>query len=256
MKAVTTYAYMQTRVQVRHGARPDKPVWQQVGSQRDLGGYLQLARRTSLRPWVLALHSTDAPHRLEGIILGQLHDYIGQSALWLPRSWHPSVLWVQQLIDIPALQFLLRDETPPAWMGEHPRYRAFAVNDHQQRRQLLQHSPYQTLVECWQRRYPMVAGWLEQWQRLWPSRAPGGRRELQQLAGTIDQHRRDFETLPPFRTWRQREALVEKLEYRFRGYSFHPAALFCHIALISLDCERLRGDVMRRSLFPATESAP
>jgi hypothetical protein len=47
----------------------------------------------------------------------------------------------------------------------------------------------------------------------------------------------------------QRQALLSKLTTAFRKYSFQPAAAFCHLALVALDLEMLRGDLLRRKLF-------
>ena len=35
----------------------------------------------------------------------------------------------------------------------------------------------------------------------------------------------------------------------FRKYNFQPMTSFVHLALVALDIERLRGDIMQRSLF-------
>ncbi len=250
MKAIGSYAYMQTRVQLRHGLRPQAAVWQQLAGQRDLGGYLQLARRTALRPWVLGLHSTDAPHRLESILVRQFHDYVQQSTWWLARPWRQSILWVQCLVDLPVVQFLLQGNTVPRWMLEDPRLKNFTVIDHKQRLQTLQLSIYAPLVDAWQQHTPLLAAWLEHWQRLWPRRAPGGYAELQQVLDMLIRHQVAFAQLPASRGWPERDTLRRRLEYLFRRCSFHPAALFVHLALVALDCERLRGDVMHRCLFP------
>ena len=148
MTAIGAYAYMQTRVQLRHGLRPQADVWQQLAGQRDLGSYLQQARRTALRPWVLGLHSSDAAHRLETILTRQFHDYVQLSTLWLPRPWRRAILWVQCLADLPVLQFLLQGSTAPRWMTEDTRYRNFTLNDHALRWQALQQSTYAPLIDA------------------------------------------------------------------------------------------------------------
>jgi hypothetical protein len=47
----------------------------------------------------------------------------------------------------------------------------------------------------------------------------------------------------------QREALMPVLQGAFRRYSFQPAAACAHLALVALDLEKLRGDLLRRVLF-------
>lgn len=254
MPSVTAYAYMQSRVQSRHGLRPSAQVWQHLAGQQDLGNYLQLARRTELRPWVLGLHSSDSPHQLESALRRQLLDYIQDSAFWLPRPWRQAILWVQCLLDLPAVQFLLQGNNAPRWMLEDPRLRAHTLAGSELRMQTLQQSIYRPLVDAWQQQQALPLAWLRHWQSLWPRRAAGGHGELLQLIYVLQQHLQDFGALAPSQTWPQRRALVRKLEFLFRRCSFHPAALFTHLALVALDCERLRADLLGRQLFPRYES--
>jgi hypothetical protein len=45
------------------------------------------------------------------------------------------------------------------------------------------------------------------------------------------------------------------LQGAFRRYSFQPAAACAHLALIALDLEKLRGDLVRRVLFSEAPGA-
>ena len=53
-----------------------------------------------------------------------------------------------------------------------------------------------------------------------------------------------------------RRDLAQTVTRLFRRHGGTPVAVFCHLALVALDLERLRGDLVRRALFePAKEAA-
>jgi hypothetical protein len=87
------------------------------------------------------------------------------------------------------------------------------------------------------------------WRSLWPQRHADNR-ALLDIAATINAHVERLgraglqETSAPYR-----RDLVLRLTRMFRRHSGSPAALFCHLALVALDLERLRGDLIRRRLF-------
>ena len=49
-----------------------------------------------------------------------------------------------------------------------------------------------------------------------------------------------------------RQQLVSGLNHAFRRYSFEPAAACAHLGLVALDLERLRWELLQRSLFAET----
>jgi hypothetical protein len=50
--------------------------------------------------------------------------------------------------------------------------------------------------------------------------------------------------------WSLRRALHAQLSQLFRRAMLTPAAAFIFLALSALDCERLRGELLRRVVFP------
>jgi hypothetical protein len=56
--------------------------------------------------------------------------------------------------------------------------------------------------------------------------------------------------------WALRRALHARLTQLFRRATLEPAAAFIFLALSALDCERLRGEILRRVVFPRLPLAP
>ena len=56
--------------------------------------------------------------------------------------------------------------------------------------------------------------------------------------------------------WALRRALHARLSQLFRRATLEPAAAFIFLALSALDCERLRGELLRRAVFPRLPLAP
>jgi hypothetical protein len=51
-------------------------------------------------------------------------------------------------------------------------------------------------------------------------------------------------------------ALRERLDSLYRRAVLEPTAAFVYLAATALDLARLRGEIMRRALFPAVAPAP
>ena len=76
------------------------------------------------------------------------------------------------------------------------------------------------------------------------------RASLQLLQSLLHLHLRSFPHEDPGTAWRQRQQLAAKLGTLFRAFRYQSAAIFCHLLLVALDVERLRGDILQRRLFP------
>ena len=244
------FAYAQARLQSRHGERPDEQVWRQLEAQQVLANFLQNARRTSLRPWVLGLHANDHWHLLEYTLLQQFHHYIDYVAGWQPATWQAAVRWVRQLLYLPALQFLLADHIAPRWMLQDTYLKPFAIGNLNQRLLAMQQSASAPLITAWQNGEPLLQAWQQHWQSLWPAMDATSRRALHRISTILRQHLEAFPESQPQQAWREREFLARTLVTLFRRYTQQPAAVFLHLALVALDFERLRGNIMQRALFP------
>ena len=244
------FVYSHTRLQARHGGRPDEHDWRTVESQQDLAGFLQSARQTSLKNWVSGLQATEEHHLLEASLLARYRDYIQDLARWVPGEWRKSVEWTASLTCLPALQHLLQGNTPQDWMLRDPVLKQFATTHKDQRSALLLQSTYAPLVLAWRRGQPLPEGWASCWQGLWPDMPSSQRAGLRSLLSVVREHRSAFSDVSAQSAWRRRKVLADRLCMMFRRFSYQPAAIFIHLLLITLDLERLRGAILQRALFP------
>ena len=249
MSTSASFAYMQTRLQARHGMRPDERVWQQLQGTSGFANYLHAARRTSLHPWVSGLHPTHSNHEIEHSLRQQFRDYVDLVAHWLPAQWTGTIQWISLLPDLPAMQHLLQGEAAPAWMLNNPRLRPFTSENTAIRTQAMLDSSWREIVEAWQGGKPPVEAWLESWQHKWPKpdRLHAG---MTVLSGLLLSQTKMLQTESADTAQQQRETLTRRLHSAFRRFSFQPAAACTHIALTALDLERLRADLVSRALFP------
>ena len=245
------FIYTQTRLQARHGMRADERSWQLAESQRELGNFLQSARQTGLKSWVSGLPATDSNQRLETALLKLYRDYVDDIASWVPRGWRKSVEWTNSLTYLPALLHLIKGNTAQAWMLQDPVLKPFTAIHHDQRNAALLQSDYAPMVHAYHEGMPLLAAWTARWQFLWPAPGASERASLQHLQTLLQQHLASFARETPESAWRQRQQLAARLGTLFRAFRYQPAAVFCHLLLVALDVERLRGDILQRRLFPA-----
>jgi hypothetical protein len=248
MALIAKFAYLQTRLQARHGIRNDAVAWRRLQGSVDFANYLQLAQQTALRPWVMSLHPAQDSGEIEQTLRRQFRHHIEEVAGWAPAPWRPAIRWVRRLPDLPALRHLLAGKPAPSWLRDDPELRAFASEHIAIRLDAMRQSDCRVLTQAWQAGIPLWDAWLEHWQALWPdaARELHGMGELRRLmqhemhALQHEAHVKGYEHL---------DALQARLVSAFRRYSFLPAAAFLHLALTSLDLARLRGDLLVRQLF-------
>jgi len=255
MSQLTTFAYVQTRLHARHGNRPDARTWQRLDTYKELAGYLQNARRTVLRPWVLGFHEHDDYHALESNLIKQFRFYIDEVAHWQPQQWKEAVLWIKQLPDLPALQYLLTGNTAQTWMLDESRLKLFSTTNLEQRFEYMTQSVYAPLIQAWQSGITLPDAWVQHWQSLWGEQNITNTQPLLELIALLNQHLNLFRQSALLHTWQARQILNNQLTRMFRKYTFQPVASFIHLALVALDVERLRGDIMQRSLFVSFREA-
>ncbi|HYA06871.1 MAG TPA: hypothetical protein VEF90_13360 [Xanthobacteraceae bacterium] len=191
-------------------------------------------------------------HAIERILRDTWRAYVAEMASWVPAVWRQAVTWTSFFPELPIIDALLKGEAP-AWMQQDPAFAELAQADLQKRNAALANSPLNALVASNGRGPMLAARWYARWRSLWPRRRADNR-ALLDLAAAINAHveRLDRaglqETSAPYR-----RDLARRLTRLFRRHSGSPAALFCHLALVALDLERLRGDLIRRRLFePST----
>jgi len=248
------FAYAQARLQARHGMRPDERVWRRLESVGDIGAYLQVARNTALRPWVAGLHAGHGAHDIELALRQQYRRTIDEVAHWMPAEWRDPVNWVSRLPDLPALQFLLSGASMPGWMRDDPQLRSFRSDTTAGRLQALQSSDCAPLLRNWQRGEPLYASWLDHWRALWPeaSRLVVG---LEALARLLRRHLGALSLYSAAASASSQETLLRELNRAFRRYSFQPTAAFAHLGLVALDAQKLRAQLLQRTLFAGMPEA-
>jgi hypothetical protein len=248
------FAYAQARLQARHAQRPGAADWRLLQGVGDTVHFLQVARRTRLRRWVLPLQGEYDSHRVELTLRRQFQDYADEVLHWLPPPWDQSSAWFKRLPELPAIQYLLNGAQPLPWMRDDPRLHAFTGDEYSQRLQALLHSDCAPLVAAWRHGESIATAWCLHWRSLWAG--DGARHEgleqftvlLQralQLAGTAAGEGRTG-----------RDYMQSRLTAMFRRHAFQPAACYAHLALTALDLITLRGELLQRMLFAQGRLAP
>ena len=248
MAATARFAYLQARLQARHGARNDEATWRRLQGTGDFANYLQLAQQTALRPWVMSLHAGQDGSEIEQSLRRQYRLHIEEVAGWVPSAWRPAIHWLLRLVDLPALRHLLAGEPAPSWLRDDPNLRAFASEHAAIRMDAMLQSDCRVLAQAWQTDTPLLDAWLEHWQALWPNNA-GERRGMNEILGLMRHEMHALRQQSPDHGQDRFDALQVRLVSAFRRYSFLPAAAFLHLALTSLDVARLQGDLLVRKLF-------
>jgi len=249
-----TFAYAQARLQARHAQRPVAADWRLLAGVGDAVHFLQVARRTRLRPWALGLQGEHDSHRIELTLRRQFQDYADEVLHWLPAPWNRSSDWFRRLPELPAIQHLLGGTPAPAWMQDDPRLAPFTRGDPERRLLALQQSDCAPLVAAWQRGESISAAWFSRWRTLWVHNR-AGHEGLEQLTALVQ---RSVQAAPAgdaedFEVYRER--LAGRLSVLFRRYAFEPAACYSHLALTALDLLTLRGELLRRVLFSSGRGA-
>ncbi|MEN8800394.1 MAG: hypothetical protein ABF297_00235 [Thiogranum sp.] len=247
MNDVTRFAYAQARLQSRHGQRADEQVWRRLHSTGDLADYLQMARQTVLRPWVIGIDSSRSSHDIEFTLRRQFYRYVDDVSHWLPADWRAAFQALHLLPLLPTLQHLLSGAGVSAWMLDDPELQDFASENARLRMEAMQASEYGYLLPAWERGEALYDTWYDHWQRLWPGpvRLNAAMKQLGRLM--LQQVRSQGSGTGSTR--QRRDELAIRLTGIFRKFSFQPVAAFAHLALVALDLEQLRGDLLSRKLF-------
>lgn len=245
-------AYVQPRLQARHAQRLTEATWGLLEASKDLGHYLETARRTGVGRWTEVLSSDMETGVLERRLRAGWRAYVDEVAGRSPRAWRDAVRWTAGLIDLPGLSHLLSGLPAPDWMRDDPVFAPLALDDPSARREALRASQFAPLIAAWEADQPLCAAWIMHWRRLWPSQSRRTSDGLDLLIGLVERHVAAVATEASTRADVQdlRAALDHAFTTAFRRHSQRPAAIFCHLGLVALDLERLRDGLVRRATFP------
>jgi hypothetical protein len=242
------WGYVQARSQARHGERLQEADWRAIEAARSIDQFIERARAFSLRRFIGRMDARMSNHAVERMLRDTWRAYVAEVAGWVPAAWREAVMWISLFPELPIIDALLMGEAPE-WIQQDPAFAELAQADLQKRNVTPANSPLDALVASSGREKTLAARWYTHWHSLWPRRQAGNR-ALRDLIATINAHveRLDRAGLQEASASYRRD-LALKLTRMFRRHGGSPAAIFCHLALVALDLERLRGDLIRRRLF-------
>lgn len=241
-------AYLQARLQARHGDRLAADDWRVAEASTDLSHYLDAIRRTALRRWVADIDHEMEPEAIERALRAAWRDGIDQVAGASPEEWRPAVEWLRCLPELSAIEHLLRDGKVPPWMRADPVLREFAFDEPQRRREALAETP---LLAVSREGAPhVIDAWLAEWRRRLPRCNASQQGELEELVETILHHLEAMRAAAEPDGRALRSTLAERVVRRFRRGAGTATALFSHLVLDGLEYERVRAGVMTRRLLP------
>ena len=250
MLVSNNFAYVQARLQARHGKRPDSATWSQLDSTIDVPGLIHLVRSTSLASWMDSVQPTPDVHVLERTLRHRWLRHIDTVAGWSPQHWRNAIRWVGTSILLPSLHHARSGNAPPQWTADDPTLLTTLNEPSNEVSLHFKGLPISTLINSAPDQ-PLSTVWYNLWRSLWPSSSKQVYQELQKLMETVETHHTELATLKPTaNTAKSRSKLRHELKRGFRRGAQTPSAVFCYLGLCALDLQRLRGNLVTRALFP------
>lgn len=265
------YAY--ARACARLAQRPDERLWTQLHSARSVGAALDAVRASAAATYVSGVTWPAPLADLELAFRQQWRSRVEELARWAPDAWRAALRWTAHLVDLPALVHLAGDEPPAPWIAADPVLAAYARPDRGERRAALAAGPLAALATALEGAEPprgrdaaarrrallhaALRAWHRQWRARWPACDDEQRAGLDRLVARISSHAARFGTLAVEEAPTARQRLAADLDALLRRCPAQPAALYAYLALVALDLERLRGEILVRAAFRmTTERAP
>jgi hypothetical protein len=242
--------YAQARLQSRHGQRASDATWQQLETTREFAALLEAARGGPLRRWVGGLTADADAARIEAQVRTHWRAAVSEISGWMPLAWQPALGWCEVLPELPWLQHLARGGEAQPWMEDDEAWRALCAAPPHTRAAVLAEGPWAALAAAWAAPTGLGSAWHDAWVRRMPQPAAVAGTSLRPLVELMRRHAEAFAAAPPGPGALLRRDLQARLALLLRRATLEPAAAFIHLALSALDLERLRGELLRRALFP------
>ena len=240
--------YALTRVHARHGMRLAEGSWRRLEASRDLSHYLEVLRTSPQAHWIASLDPASDSHAMERALRNEWRRYVTGVAVWHPQLWQPWLAWLAWLPLLGLLAALARAAPAPRWLLADPVCGPLALGSPEERIAALQRTPFAALAPALQGRMSVAHAWYAQWQRLAPRSDEPTRQLRSRLLVTLERHAEAM-----LRTQDSSIALRQELTVRlsqlFRAGAETVVASVCHMALLALDLERLRGGLISRRVF-------
>ncbi len=247
--SVAEFAYAQARIGARHGERLRDADWKALESAQSLSRYLELARTTALKQFLGQVSPDISTHAVERVLRREAALYAMEVAAWAPQRWRPAFAWIAALPLVPLLGETGEGAWSSAWMAGDSTPGP-----------LSELGPDAPDAIIWRLARLVDGGppppevgrrWLRRWRALWPKGDPGVA-DLGRLVSA------SLRALTPVDELQQgggsfRFEFARTLTRFFRSHVTSPIALVCHVGLVLVDIERLRGGLVRRSLFGGEE---
>lgn len=223
--------YALTRLRVRTSRRLDGEGWRQISSARSLPAVLDQLRAGSAASWVESIDSRSEAHTIEHQLRARFQARIDELASWADPQWQPAVRWCALLVLLPALRRLPASLGTglPAWPTADLRPFENAASDDS---------------------LTVEAVWVAELMQRLPALDAEARDEIACLRQSVERHRLRFSRLAAGNGWPERVALERQLLARMRRNPLSPAHLLTAAALLLLDYERVRGELLRLAALP------
>lgn len=264
--------YAHARISARLAQRPDERLWTRLHGARSVGAALDAVRGSAAAAYVSGVTWPAPLADLELAFRQQWRTRVDEVVRWAPDAWRAALRWTAHLVDLPALVHLLGEEPPPPWIAADPALATYAHEQCGERRARLAAGPFAPLAlaaqtaeppprrldaDAWRRArlHAALRAWERQWRARWPACGVNARAGLDRLAAHVAAHLARFGTLAVEDAPAARQKLAADIAALLRRSAAQPAALFSYLALVALDLERLRGEVVVRAAFRAAPEA-
>ena len=242
------FDYALARVQSEYGSRPDTSEWRRLEASHDLGQYLEAARSSIFGPWVSALDRSRDAHFIERALRAAWRSYVRTVSGWHPRRWQSWLTWLEWLPTLELIARLERAGPVPAWLLADPIVGPVARGSSAERLADVKGTALAVFEPAITGRVPLGELWLAHWQELRPPVDTFTEQLLVAVSRAVQEHARML-ALEGVNGVAVRDELHKRFERLFRAAAGTVVATLCHLALVALDFERVRGGLVNRSLF-------